>query len=58
MHRPQQRVFVNGTSYDVTEHSGYISAALNGRFGWNAVWAETYTQLVRRIKQVLSGGGQ
>jgi hypothetical protein len=50
------RVFVSGTSYAVQERSGYLKADLNGYFGWTAVWADTYAGLVRRIKQVRSGG--
>ena len=52
----QGLVVVNGTSYFVTERSGYFKAALNGYFGWTSVWGETLEQLLRRIKQVRSGG--
>jgi hypothetical protein len=56
MRQPQQRVFVSDTSYLVTERAGYLKAALNGYFGWSFVYAEDYKGLVRRIKQVRSGG--
>ena len=56
MHKPQQRVFVSGTSYNVSERSGYLKADLSGYFGWTSVWADDYKGLVRRIKQVRSGG--
>ena len=56
MRKPQQMVFVSGTSYKVTERSGYLKASLNGYFGWVSVWADDYKGLVRRIKQVRSGG--
>jgi len=56
MSKPQQKVFVSGTSYLVTERAGYLKAALNGYFGWTSVYAEDYKGLVRRIKQVRSGG--
>lgn len=56
MRNPQQKVFVSGTSYKVSEHPGYLKAALNGYFGWTAVYADDYKGLVRRIKQVRSGG--
>lgn len=49
-------VFVSGTSYAVTQCSGYLKASLNGYFGWTSVWADDYKGLVRRIKQVRSGG--
>lgn len=50
------RVFVNGTSYAVIQRPGYIKADLSGYFGWTAVYADDYKGLVRRIKQVRSGG--
>ena len=50
------RVFVNGMSYAVTQRPGYIKADLSGYFGWTSVWADDYKGLVRRIKQVRSGG--
>lgn len=53
MHRS---VFVSGKFYRVVERSGYIKADLNGYFGWTSVWADTYPNLVKRIKQVRSGG--
>lgn len=49
-------VVVNGTSYVVVERAGYLQAYLNGYFGWTSVWAENESQLVRRIKNVKSGG--
>lgn len=58
MRKPEQHVFVNGVAYVVLERPSYLRASLNGIFGWTSVWAETHTQLTRRIKQVLSGGGQ
>lgn len=51
----ERRVFVSGRSYPVQEKSGYIKAHLFGIFGWTSVWAENYTQLVRRIKWALAG---
>ena len=56
MRQSKMSVFVSGVSYAVTERSGYLKAALNGYFGWTAVYAEDYKGLVRRIKQVRSGG--
>lgn len=58
MRKPQQHVFVNGVPYSVRECSGVLKADLNGYFGWKSVWAETHTQLTRRIKQVIDGRGQ
>lgn len=52
----QSKVFVDGVSYVVIERAGYIKAALNGFFGWTSVWADTYTNLVRRIRQARKGG--
>jgi hypothetical protein len=56
----QQRVFVSGNSFRVTERPGYVKADLHGMFGWTSVWApigeNTYTNLVRRIKQAQRGG--
>lgn len=50
-------VCVNNKSYRVHETpDGYLKAHLNGILGWDTVWAESYTQLVRRIKWVLAGG--
>jgi hypothetical protein len=49
-------VFINGRSYAVVERSGYFKALLNGYFGWTSVWAQTYPDLIVRIKQVRSGG--
>ncbi len=46
-------VFVSGKRYPVTEHVGYLSAHLYDKYGWTAVWATDYTQLVRRIRFVL-----
>ena len=46
-------VFVNGRRYPVREQSGYLKAYLFEIHGWTAVWAETYTQLVRRIRFAL-----
>jgi hypothetical protein len=57
MRQPKMpRVFVSGTSYAVTERAGYLKADLSGYFGWTSVWADTYPGLVRRIRQVRSGG--
>ncbi len=56
MSKPQQTVFVNGMAYRVSEHAGYLKAALNGYFGWTSVWAPDSESLKRRIKQVRSGG--
>lgn len=56
MRKPKLSVPVNGTTYAVTEQSGILKAALNGYFGWTSVWADTFPNLVRRIKQVRSGG--
>jgi hypothetical protein len=52
----KRAVFVGGRSYPVQEKQGYLKADLGGLFGWTSVWAETYTQLVRRIKWVLTAG--
>lgn len=49
-------VVVNGVTYMVIERPGYLKAYLKGYFGWTSVWAENETQLVRRIKNVRSGG--
>lgn len=52
-------VFVNNKSYRVQETPhGCLKAHLNGILGWDTVWAETYTDLVRRIKRVLLGREQ
>jgi len=56
MRKPKVFIAVNGTSYAVGEKAGLLKAALNGYFGWTSVWADTYPNLVRRIKQVRSGG--
>lgn len=56
MRKPQQVVFANGVSYRVLERSGYLKAVINGQMGWTSVWADTYTDLVRRIKQAQRGG--
>lgn len=50
-----QTVNVNGVSYPVKEHAGLLKAYLNGVNGWKAVWADSYSQLVRRIKFALTG---
>jgi len=53
-HAPSQRsVFVNGRRYPVQERVGYVRAHLYDIHGWTAVWAEDYTQLVRRIRYAL-----
>ena len=52
----KRTIFVLDTSYPVIERPGYIKADLHGFLGWNSVWAESYTALVRRIKQARSGG--
>lgn len=49
-------VFASGKTYPVTEHAGYLKADMNGYFGWTFVWADTREGLVRRIRQVRSGG--
>jgi len=54
--RPKFNIFVDGESYSVTERSGYLKADLRGTLGWNSVWADTYTTLVRRIRQARRGG--
>lgn len=56
--KSEHSVYVNGTTYPVQEKAGYLKASLNGIFGWDSVWADTYTQLVRRIKRVLAGNQQ
>jgi hypothetical protein len=48
-------VSVDGLSYSVQEKAGYLKAHLNGTFGWASVWADSYTQLVRRIRWALAG---
>lgn len=55
MRRPRRSVFVNGTRYAVQESAMCLKADLNGVYGWTSVWADTYTSLVRRIKQALDG---
>jgi hypothetical protein len=50
------RIFVTGTRFRITEHPGYLKAHLNGWMGWTSVWATTGEALVRRIKQIRSGG--
>jgi hypothetical protein len=47
-------VFVNGKSYTVQEKVGYLKAHLNGIHQWDSVWADTYTNLVRRIRLALA----
>ena len=49
----QRVVFVNGRRYPVSEKPGYLKAHLFDVHGWTSVWAETYTQLVRRIRFAL-----
>lgn len=63
MSRPQKTIFVSknptgrsGNTYLVTEKPGYLKADLHGQFGWTSVWADTYTNLVRRIRQARNGG--
>lgn len=56
MRRPKVFVPVNGVNYPVTEKAGIVKAVLNGYFGWTKVWADSYPNLARRIKQVKSGG--
>jgi hypothetical protein len=52
----KRAVFVSGRSYPVQERQGYLKADLGGLFGWTSVWADSYTQLVRRIKWVMTAG--
>lgn len=56
MSKIHRSVFVNGKFYRVTERPGYLKADLNGYFGWTSVWADTYPNLVARIRLVRSGG--
>lgn len=49
---------VDGKYYTVVERSGYLKALLNGYFGWTSIWADTDTNLTRRIRQVRINGGQ
>lgn len=56
MRRPSYNIFVDGESYSVTERSGYLKADLHGLLGWTSVWADTYTALVRRVRQARRGG--
>lgn len=51
-----ESVVVNGIKYPVTRRSGYLKAAMNNYYGWTSVWADTEVNLVRRVKQVRSGG--
>jgi hypothetical protein len=47
-------VFVNGRRYSVRERpDGSLRAHLFGIRGWVSVWADDYTQLVRRIRFAL-----
>lgn len=56
MRKPKLFVPVSGVSYAVIERAGILKASLNGYFGWTSVWADTFPNLVRRIKQGRSGG--
>lgn len=56
MSKPQQSVFVGGKEYPVRESAGLLKADLNGYYGWTSVWADTHQGLIRRLKQVRSGG--
>lgn len=56
MRRPKFKIIVGNKSYVVTECAGYLKAALNGYYGWTSVWADNEVNLVRRIRQVRSGG--
>lgn len=56
MRRPKYNIFVDGVSYAVTERPGYIKADLHGFLSWTSVWADSYTALVRRIRQARRGG--
>ena len=49
-------VHVNGKTYRVVQHSGYLSADVRGFCGWTAVWGDDYKQLVRRIRQIHENG--
>ena len=55
MSRTRRMVFVNGRSYPVREMAGYLKADLGGMFGWTSVWADSYTDMVIRIKRALMG---
>lgn len=46
-------VFVSGQRYPVQETAFGLKAHLFGQKGWNAVYAKSYTQLVRRIRFAL-----
>ena len=54
----RQTVNVYGVDYQTVERAGIIKAYLNGYFGWTSVWADTIPAIVRRIKQVRTGGQQ
>jgi hypothetical protein len=57
MSKPQQTIFVAGHEYQVRENSeGLLRADMDGYFDWTNVWADTYPNLVQRIKKVRSGG--
>lgn len=49
-------IVVHGKSYSVFARSGYLHAIINGRFGWNAIYAETYEALTKRVKYAMQGG--
>lgn len=56
MRRAKYNICVDGQSYSVTERSGYLKADLKGILGWTSVWGDTYTALVRRVRQARRGG--
>lgn len=49
MKAEQRSVFVNGTRFPVQETAIGLKAHLFSIKGWNAVFAKSYAQLVRRI---------
>jgi hypothetical protein len=48
-------VHVEGRSYRVTERPGYLKADMRGDAGWTAVYADSYTSMVSRIRRALRG---
>jgi hypothetical protein len=51
-------VHVNGRTFPVQDKQGHLKADLGGLFEWQSVWADSYAQLVRRIKWAMTAGAR